>query len=507
MKNVRIDALPSDRQVASKDCRVCTKRRIKCDRSIPHCQKCAIRGLRCPGFDRLPLRWNQGVASRGKLAGSKLPVPPKSGSRDLKDSEITLSQPCTPSTIIPSSPTRDLSLISRQSSVVLSDKLLVHFHLEVASLLRWMDSPVNPWRSIILPIAQQSACLRMSILSLAATHLSVTSGEDPEQASALMQVNHSLRDACLRALNRIIRSELHRTPRAAGDNCGTSSLTEMLATMLVLCYGEMFVPNSTDWKLHLRACRTIIDRHKLQNRQKELQDPVAQFLLKEVGDVEAFGSFSAFTREPNPMAVVRPPTMIDGQFWTFTDLIFEITAAERHRYNILQNGQGLPEVDMSTWRTKLEQASERALTGLNLLSAREASSREHFEAVIRAHYYCLLIYSYQALASPMEAAQNISPLMGLLFLEIQTLTEGPAHHFSHDVFFPLFIAGTESREDEQHQSLLQLLFIQSISTTGVWCNHAALQFLRAFWARPESTGNWIQFARENEQELSPFLIF
>ncbi|PVH85792.1 hypothetical protein DL98DRAFT_37482 [Cadophora sp. DSE1049] len=41
---------------AAKDCRVCNRRRIKCDRSLPCCKKCTSRDLACPGYGVI-LNW------------------------------------------------------------------------------------------------------------------------------------------------------------------------------------------------------------------------------------------------------------------------------------------------------------------------------------------------------------------------------------------------------------------------------------------------------------------
>jgi hypothetical protein len=58
------------------DCRVCNRRRIKCDRRLPTCNKCEKRGLQCSGYG-LILKWDQGIASRGNLKGKSLPLPSK----------------------------------------------------------------------------------------------------------------------------------------------------------------------------------------------------------------------------------------------------------------------------------------------------------------------------------------------------------------------------------------------------------------------------------------------
>ena len=50
------------------------KRRIICDRTEPHCKKCAKKGIDCPGFG-IRYRFNAGVAARGKLKGKSYEVP------------------------------------------------------------------------------------------------------------------------------------------------------------------------------------------------------------------------------------------------------------------------------------------------------------------------------------------------------------------------------------------------------------------------------------------------
>ncbi|RPB05580.1 hypothetical protein L873DRAFT_1662152 [Choiromyces venosus 120613-1] len=60
---------------ATVDCYTCRRRRVRCDRALPHCEKCTARpGLDCLGYKK-PLVWNKGVASRGKMMGKTFPLP------------------------------------------------------------------------------------------------------------------------------------------------------------------------------------------------------------------------------------------------------------------------------------------------------------------------------------------------------------------------------------------------------------------------------------------------
>ncbi|SPJ78591.1 uncharacterized protein FTOL_06980 [Fusarium torulosum] len=75
-------------------CLNCKARKRKCDQARPECQACAQRGMRCQGYST-PLRWVNGVASRGRFAGASIPdaslVPDPSSDMSI-DSE-TLAPP------------------------------------------------------------------------------------------------------------------------------------------------------------------------------------------------------------------------------------------------------------------------------------------------------------------------------------------------------------------------------------------------------------------------------
>lgn len=61
-------------QCAPKSCHNCRRQRWKCDRSLPGCRKCAVKGQQCLGYQHL-LRWESGVASRGKMMGRSFQQP------------------------------------------------------------------------------------------------------------------------------------------------------------------------------------------------------------------------------------------------------------------------------------------------------------------------------------------------------------------------------------------------------------------------------------------------
>jgi hypothetical protein len=230
------------------------------------------------------------VASRGNLAGKIYPMKsqPQSSRSVGSRSEHAVSQagvysdsldpgPSTPlkydqknarkSALHFFSPIVDHRLVEEYTSTTVSEYLFTHFNISVAPRLTWVDGPDHPWRSLMFPLAQRCSCLRLSILSVAAAHLSFTSPENQPKSTEIQTMNGRLRDASLRVLNGMIRLELDK--HSSSDSSEVSPLIEILATTLVLCYGEMLVPNSTDWNLHLRACRALIERYRWRTRRNE----------------------------------------------------------------------------------------------------------------------------------------------------------------------------------------------------------------------------------------------
>ncbi|CEJ58426.1 hypothetical protein PMG11_07082 [Penicillium brasilianum] len=541
MLNVRISSLPPDRQTAAKDCRRCIKRRIKCDRSTPRCRKCTIRDFQCPGYDTIQLKWGLGVTRIQKPSERPSINQSNDSTKDADKSAIAALVPQTgaspgrdivlgvdhnsPISITRTpSPTIDRPLVDSYTSAILSHNLFTHFNIKVAPRLTWVDRPDHPWRKVIAPLAQRSRCLGLSILSVAAAHLSFTSSDIPSTATP--SSNHRLRDASLHTLNQKINTELANYHSTTDHLSRDSTLIEILATTLVLCYGEMLIPHSTDWNLHLHACRILIERYTWRNRHAATPNAAIDFIIREVADIEVFRNIGAFSSEqPFITDALHPHSksiLLDDYFHTFTGVFREITAEERRRYTLSQRTKDhdytdkpqppspLPPVDMAPWRAKVDLAHARALADITrLITTHGTNTQQWMHSIVRAVYHASLIYAYQSLAPLPEATAEIGASLPILLAEIEFLTAGPVHSFSHDIFVPLFIAGTECWDDGRRQEAVERRFRELLAAMGIWCNFTALRFLKAFWGRKEyhRVGGWIPYARENEGDNGPFLVF
>jgi hypothetical protein len=324
----------------------------------------------------------------------------------------------------------------------------------------------------------------------------------------MMEVNTRIRNQTLKVLSEKMRFELHKT--SFDTTPGDSSLIETLASMVVLCYGEMHIPGSTDWKLHLRACRAIIERHDLQRLYQKSQNNILKFFIKEVVDLETFGNVSVFATDLTTREYMSESPTSNDQPWTFTALINDITVAERSQHDshsalctpVLKN------VDMRYWYVKTLSAYDKATSMNTLLATDNKSTVTPFHAIIEAHYHACLLYSYQAMMPQARESGELQSIFNSLWQIVGSLATSPSLQFAHDIFFPLFITGTECQTRDQ-RSQIEALFMQSISETGFWCNYSVLQFLRLLWFQTdgEREKNWIQFARLNKARISTFCVF
>ena len=71
----------------TKACHNCRKRRWRCDRSLPSCQKCSTAGTECLGYGKL-FKWNSGVASRGKMMGKSYDAGREAMEKEAKTRDV-----------------------------------------------------------------------------------------------------------------------------------------------------------------------------------------------------------------------------------------------------------------------------------------------------------------------------------------------------------------------------------------------------------------------------------
>lgn len=538
------------------DCRVCNRRRIKCDRWLPTCGKCEKRGLTCSGYGIL-LKWDQGVASRGKLKGKSLPIKtmdtsmsvphlievensPGTGSHRSRDPLQSASPPFSLQTRTIPQPLLPFQLQRSDER-----RLLHHYDRIVASNMAWADCHENPWRHIIIPLALESPPLLNAILAFAAKHMNALSlSASRDSASIASLTFHDLfQQKAMKLLAQEIQDfTAERDPQASFElpkNASRNRSNTILATMLVLCNVETVWPgrsflasipcliatldtvtDSSFWQVHLNAAKTVIASSEDTLSAKAPEDSISEFLQQELFIANTFASttnFLNFTVSEDfklNTAISRPGSI----FIEFLKLLQLVTNLERQavpNLEVLANAG----VSSTGLRKLFEHARSQTLTIDKTFQVADSLDYLHLSRTVNCFYHAGLIYSFRALLknelldhhSSIEKQTQISTSKFELFHALG-IAETNKPTFAQDLVWPLFIAGTEAtRKDEQEMVIAKLQ--QAMSETGFSnCQHA-LEFLNAFWQKrdfneeQESNLDWITFAREWTGQGKTFLVF
>ncbi|KAI9149970.1 Acriflavine sensitivity control protein acr-2 [Paramyrothecium foliicola] len=323
-----------------KKCWHCQRQRLKCDGTLPHCLKCAQRGVECPGYAVKPLRWVSGVASRGQMMGrtyeSKPPPPEVSNRRPRSQLVISSYQPkqkkdnldhSTSSSPLPSiasspSPSTPLATSPSTSSIVsvvspvppkcLVDPILQPLHYEDRYLLDYFTRQVchvftfsangrNPYRELI-PMIGSSQATTSVIMAVAACHavhqmtgmpvsqLTDTPGQSsPQHCIQQLNSSSSSDDLCAQLLQQFWYHKQKALMLFSHDLTNLNGSPEIFTfiTALLLALVELFESGAGSWTVHIEGAKQLLNAY-LRGDRSHLP-PFLQGFITEVMLFEIFG--------------------------------------------------------------------------------------------------------------------------------------------------------------------------------------------------------------------------
>jgi hypothetical protein len=484
----------------------------------------------CTGYDQ-KLKWDQGVASRGRHAGQPAPISPKGGVRkrghgtkdpgesfsDERESlpnspavetDLVLFRACSKSQVSPGIGTKeapgvhygiDLSLSWPGLPEIYQDpivrRLIHHYDHHVATTFVWIDTPENRWRNDVLPLAQESPSLLFAILALSSANLHSKLPSQQPSSTATSTEFVRYRDRSLQLLSQQLQDEVQAQ--------SGKSVPLILATMLVLCNLEMVHPDSTVWRVHLQASRTVIQRWLSSASSMDSLDATSRYIVTQFSMVNVFASttcFNAVEEIPRIELAEKDPAI----FIDYLETIHDITVEERRRAALHGSSVPLSTVDLKAFEARLENARNltRSLSRGLYLSTEQL--KRDFDRVVDIYHNAGLIYAYQALARPVFGAVRIPPLLEKLTCDL-TLTSASGR-FAQDLAWPLFIAGTACRHHEDAQNFIERWMLESMKSTGFSNCQEALKFLQVFWSSTVEDDNWIGFARNYAKQGNEFIV-
>ncbi|KAL1853240.1 hypothetical protein VTK73DRAFT_9050 [Phialemonium thermophilum] len=227
---------------AYKPCHNCRRRRLRCDRSQPACQKCIKNGERCLGYGTL-LRWTHAVASHGKMAGRSSFGEAEAGalvsSADRPRSGLELGAV---------TPAVSFSLVDPllQDMSTTARYYVNHFSAAVCKDLVSYDRPDrNPFRFMIT-LMGRFPYLREIVVAIGAIHLVARRRARDQRVGEELIDAFSARASAIRLL------------RHALNHIDESNRQAILAAVVFFVNFDLIDSGRGGWKTHLDAAGTLV---------------------------------------------------------------------------------------------------------------------------------------------------------------------------------------------------------------------------------------------------------
>ncbi|KAK0120224.1 hypothetical protein ONS95_011630 [Cadophora gregata] len=463
------------------DCQKCKQRRIKCDRSLPTCKKCAKRHYSCPGYNP-KLRWANAIAVRGRFKGKKFPP-------SDQDSGLSTTACYDPEKNQTSYGTATDILMKLPSDKTVAH-LLHHYDQKIAGLMVWLDSESNAYRRLVLPLAQRHPGLMLSILAISAKHLSQVGDADSTFSES----------ACDAAVVAITQSVQQVTTRLAqGHDFSSEGDMEtaewMLASMLTLSGYEMMGSNSMNWQTHRQAARTLVNALGKQNRR---DNELYTFLRNQLSILDVFACTTNFDLDIEHGAILPDTTRGEIIFGELLEVIHSVTVESRA---ILNPASAIPGPTLSRNLEVSQRLRDRFMIarGSTLMAAGSLIldlewRKRDFIRLVDVHHHAGLLHSYRSLGLTDSNSLEVQYSLNLL-AELLDGFENPLA-WIQNFPWPVFILGTESYGEATRQALVRSHYQTIIEMMGSGHFITVLKFLEDFWAGDNP--DWAVRAREWE---------
>ncbi|KAF5725190.1 Zn(II)2Cys6 transcription factor [Fusarium mundagurra] len=443
------------------DCKTCSLRRIRCDRTTPHCLKCTGRGLSCPGYKR-QIRWVNSIASRGKFKG--LPAPTLE--------PATLRSPEAVPSTVQSRPLHDELDEPSQEAV---DQLIEYFTLELAPKNVWVHSPENGYTRLVVRLAHTQPALRYAIIGLSAAYQSYASAST---TSGFSQKAHlkaiTLITDQIRTLTSMGTNGKHTLP--AGHQEATDAV---LAATLVVCNHSLLDCSTADAVFHLRATRTLIKSH----------------LTKGATDNELF---TFIANQVASLDIMACTTLFDP------DLVRDVVMPRITTISTSSNSEGTPGGDpgfLEELEDELElaRAATYMAVGRTLKPSRDAHLSDT-TLLIEAFHQAGLIYACRRLGVGSIGGFEEVHRSKLFRLLKKAIARGS---YLPGLSWPILMAGISCHRHHDRIQLVRQLCHDLVRSSPFQYYSNILRFLEELWG--SSDDNWILVARAWENRGEPLL--
>ncbi|KAJ5367284.1 fungal-specific transcription factor domain-containing protein [Penicillium brevicompactum] len=471
----------SEGDKASVSCWTCRRRRVKCDRLLPACQKCYKAAQPCQGYTEKPLRWVNSVASRGKLMGKTIPNIPQSQSiaRVLIDPVF-----------------QDLSPAKR-GYISYFDQ-----HCSAESTL-FQSMPTNPFKEF-MRLIPASAGLLYTIISVAALHKAQRHGsldlETPVRSTELTLTTSLPSPEFYDALVNKQQALYHLRKEFQDPN--VSNHDGPIASILMFVWLELMDSGRDSWKYHLTALRRIV-----QATLVPTMDHTGGFTSTFWSSCQYFEMIFA-TYEILGSTFVKPSQPYQPLFTTMS--IMDILKLCEHQtwvgcpaelLYLISLVNTVPESDEQSLSLKSHIAGQLQSFSPHRWSIADTKVPRMIE---RYHFACVYKEAIAIYVSQVTARWTEEPFSNLYTRDsLDSTIQHMSSISTDDPFFkalvwPAFVIGAEARNESQRKAVLEV-------TGHLWTAwragnvRNAVHVLKQIWARGDKEGwstPWIEYLYE-----------
>lgn len=525
----------------AKACHNCRKKRWRCDRSLPSCQKCLAAGTECLGYGKLFV-WNRGVASRGKLMGREYEHNTGVGT---KERPLLIWDQCEET----SSQWQQPQESDEQHTAMTVQRLLVdplvndldrdsryylhHYATQLCEVLVVYDIPgQNPMRDLI-PASSVYPFLLHIIIANSAFHISNITSKSEGQAA--YQGNLSPTVSTHYQVSRYGGSQVssykdalvakhHALISLAGSVASVNAINiDIILVTILLFVNYALVESGRDkWKVHMDGALKLI---KLLGTPAYLQRPMSRLRQTILSDFLVFhilGSTFTFSSIPGlvPESIELEPILRYAETNNYLScpgpllrIMIESFALSNIQISPHVAGVGVPLSIQNQVGSLLQRALAFDPIAWSASFERAAPNEDLSQRIIiaSAHRSAVCIYLARVLPSTDPLLDQHS---GRALVSLTGLANDVVHHISYlkpgdalfkSICWPLFLAGAESEDKAQRRWILKTL--NELYGVLFWgCLLTSKKVLEAIWKfKDESavgSGNcWVEEVKELGSEI------
>ncbi|KAH7136960.1 fungal-specific transcription factor domain-containing protein [Dactylonectria estremocensis] len=266
-----------DPRVPRKACHNCRPRKLRCDKSFPSCRKCIKSGQECLGYGT-QFKFTDAVASRGRLAGKKIPVlsdelaaPVGYTTPAAVNTSVILAdkQACASwdRTLEPTTAV-NITIPRILTDPLFNDDNYMHRYYfsyyadRLCQDMMAVDLPDNPFRQLI-PVTKSNPLLRYIIVASSAAHMA-NSLKPPTaygSTNATTSTDHVNMEASLRARIDALaaKQQALRLLSSALQNIETVGSDIVLTAVVFFINLECIESGKHGWKAHIEGCGRLLE--------------------------------------------------------------------------------------------------------------------------------------------------------------------------------------------------------------------------------------------------------